>query len=388
MAKPTKRVKAAKPHRDFPLFPHATGRWCKKVKGRFAYFGPVTDDGDHGAQDALDRWLAQRDDLLAGRRPRSGPGITLADLANRFLSAKQSLVESGELSPRTWKMYFRACGRVVSCFGRSTPVEAVGPEDFQRLRMELAKLLAPASLSGEIVAVRSLFKFGLESELISRPMRFGPGFARPSSKTLRIAHANGGLRMFEREELLKFLRAAGVNLKAMVLLGVNGGLGNTDCALLPIRAVDLQGGWLDFPRVKTGIPRRIPLWPETVEAIKAVLAARCEPLDPADAHLLFLNLLRGSYVGNRSGTAIANMTGATIRRAGIKRPGLSFYSLRRTFQTIAEGSRDMAAVQSIMGHAPAPGDMSAVYRQRVDDARLRAVVDHVRKWLFGTEETK
>jgi integrase len=62
--------------------------------------------------------------------------------------------------------------------------------------------------------------------------------------------------------------------------------------------------------------------------------------------------------------------------------GRTFYDLRRTFQTIAEGAHDMVAIQSIMGHAPASGDMSAVYRQGVSDDRLREVVEHVRAWLF------
>ena len=52
-------------------------------------------------------------------------------------------------------------------------------------------------------------------------------------------------------------------------------------------------------------------------------------------------------------------------------------------QTIGEEARDLVAVQAIMGHAAATNDMSAVYRQRVSDERLRAVVDAVREWLFG-----
>jgi hypothetical protein len=40
-----------------------------------------------------------------------------------------------------------------------------------------------------------------------------------------------------------------------------------------------------------------------------------------------------------------------------------------------------------MGHAPGNSDMSAVYRQRVSDARLQAVVAHVHSWLFSSENT-
>ena len=63
------RRKPAKPTPDFPLFPHATGRWAKKIHGRFAFFGPWEDP--YGA---LERFQAQKDALLAGYTPPPATG--------------------------------------------------------------------------------------------------------------------------------------------------------------------------------------------------------------------------------------------------------------------------------------------------------------------------
>ena len=84
------RGQAAKPRKpcsDFRLFPYATGRWAKKVRGKLQYFGKCADDPK--GQAALQVWLGQKDDLLGGRLPRTkGDGLTVAELCNRFLHGK------------------------------------------------------------------------------------------------------------------------------------------------------------------------------------------------------------------------------------------------------------------------------------------------------------
>ena len=77
---------------------------------------------------------------------------------------------------------------------------------------------------------------------------------------------------------------------------------------------------------------------------------------------------------------------ALVVSLGLHRPGLGFYALRHVFETVAGDSRDQVAVDAIMGHAR--DDMASVYRERIEDARLLAVTEHVRKWLFGEQETK
>lgn len=377
--------KAGKRWADFPLFPHPRGYWAKKVKGRTFYFGKVADDPK--GEKALNQWLAEKDARLAGREPRvAGPQVTaIRDVCNAFLSHKKALLEAAELAERSYREYYATCERLVKVFGRTRPVDDLVADDFRRLRTRIAKQWGPIRLSNEIQRVRSVFKYAFDAGLLDKPIRFGPDFKKPSAKVLRQNRAKAGPRMFEREELLALLDVAGPNLKAMILLGANGGFGNGDVAGLPFSAVNLKTGWLTYPRPKTGIERRIPLWPETVEAIKAATAKRRKPKDAAEKDLVFIGPRRESYVA-ANGYRVAGEFTRAEAAAGVRHRG--FYAIRHTFQTIGEGAYDLAAVQSIMGHAPSGSDMSAAYRERIDDGRLLAVTEHVRKWLFGDQETK
>src|SRR5437763_1242608 len=113
-AAPDKPLKPNKPYADFPLFPHATGRWAKKVRGQMRYFGPWADPDA-----ALSKYLEQKDALHAGRKPREeSDGTTVKDLCNKFLAAKLALVESGELTNRSWQDYKAACDLIVARFGK------------------------------------------------------------------------------------------------------------------------------------------------------------------------------------------------------------------------------------------------------------------------------
>src|SRR5215470_6445025 len=90
--------KPAKPSPDFPLFPHATKRWAKKIKGRMHYFGPWDDP-----QGALENYQQQAEALHAGRRPggeeEEEGELTIRVLCNAWLRAKQDKVDSKELAP-------------------------------------------------------------------------------------------------------------------------------------------------------------------------------------------------------------------------------------------------------------------------------------------------
>jgi integrase len=379
MSHPTKAARAdkpAKPYPDFPLFPHAAGYWAKKIRGRMHYFGPWAD-----WQAALQKYLDQKDALHAGRKPRADAGgLTVRELANRFMTGKKVLLDAGEMAPRTWQDYYTTCEGVVKALGQERLVEDLAADDFEQLRGALSKTRGPVALSNEIQRVRSVFKYAYDAGLIPHPVRFGPHFKRVSLKTLRKARAAKGPRMFEADELRRMIAKADQPLKAMILLGVNCGFGNTDVGTLPQSSLDLDGGWVRYPRPKTGIDRRCPLWPETVEAIREALAKRPTPKDPADAGLVFVTKYGKRWAKESPDNPVSKETAKLLAALGIHRRGLNFYALRHTTETIGGESRDQAAVDLIMGHAR--DDMASVYRERISDERLRAVTETVRRWLW------
>jgi hypothetical protein len=123
-----------KPYPDFPLFPHATGRWAKKVRGKLEYFGSWRTDPTGEAAGKL--WAEQKHDLLAGRRPRqvSPDGVTVKLALDAFLTAKEDRVRSGELAERSFDDYRATCLRLADAFGRRRMVEDLAADDFREYR--------------------------------------------------------------------------------------------------------------------------------------------------------------------------------------------------------------------------------------------------------------
>lgn len=357
-----------------PLFYHASGRWAKKIRGQLRYFGRGSHD------QALELYNAQKTDLHSGRKPRDDEpeGLTVYMLTAKFLMAKKDQRDNGELSPRMFNEYTEVCQRILKVFGKRRLVSDLGPDDFAALRKVMAKTWGPVRLKAEIIRSRTPFLWAEKTGLIERAPVYAEAFKVPSAAVIRKHRAKEGPRMFEADEIKAMLAAAGQPLRAMILLGVNAALGNGDVAALPMKAVDLESGWLVFPRPKTGIDRKVPLWPETVAAIRDWLTVRPKPADAADADLVFVTYKRGNWKDD-TGRALPHEMKKLMTKCKLN-GHRGFYALRHTFQTQGDECGDFIAVRKIMGHVS--DDIADVYRERVSDERLRKVTDHVRGWLF------
>lgn len=392
-----KRKKAKKPYPSFPLTPHPNGQFCKKIRGQLRYFGTIADP-----EAALKNYQRHCEALHTGRIEQvpKGDVLTVAALANEFLKHKEQRRASGSLTSGTFVEFHRHCERFVKFFGSGREVASIDRRDLERFRDCLGDGVNATTLNNRVGGARSILKFAYEQELIENPIRFGVALKRPERRLLRLAKAEAGRIHFHAEEIRKILAVASTSLKAMVLLGINCAVGNTDIGELPLSAIEFEHAVIDFPRVKTGMKRRCPLWPETLEAIRASvedLQKRRVARSPEAEGLLFVTRDGNPYVREafkvQDGRpavvmhdAVKSLMQRAMCKAGINLPGLGFYGLRRSFETIGAATGHQVAVDHIMGHAPLSSDMGAIYRQSVADEALENVTNHVRAWLFGGEK--
>ena len=400
---PRKRRKPRKPYASFPLTPHNNGQWCKKIRGKVHFFGSWADP-----EAALRHYLSVAEDLHAGRRPRqttvSAEGPTVKEVCNRYLNFQHRKAESGEITMR----WFEDCRRVLKSFasflGPGRLTTDLLPEDFERFRQKLVrrglagkKGLGPHALTRAIAVVKGAFKYAYESDIVDRPVKYGHGFQKPTAtakrRSRKAAERENGKPLFLPEEIRALLAAADPPLDTMILLGINGGFGNTDCARLPLGSVNLERALIEFERPKTALERVVPLWPETTASLRRAMRSRPDALCDEHGDLVFVTYYGHPWVHQKvhrndqdgidkvvSVDSIRQEFEKLQSKLGFKRQRRSFYALRHTFRTWADETRDQHAIHRIMGHA-IPG-MSGIYVEEISLERLRAVVDHVRSKVF------
>ena len=77
-------------------------------------------------------------------------GCTLRKLCNAFLRSKEAKQDAGELSPRTFRDYYKTCEGLLAHFGKERRVDGLRPMTSAAFRSVLAKRYGVVSLKNEI----------------------------------------------------------------------------------------------------------------------------------------------------------------------------------------------------------------------------------------------
>ncbi len=385
----SKSAKPAKPRKDWPLFPHATGRWAKKVRGRLHYFGPWSDPNG-----ALNRWLDQKDDLLAGRKPRAkatSRSVSVSDGCNLYLDHIEAQVSKGRRTHHWYQDAKRTCALICETVGRNWAIESIGPDDFKELqerfdhkekRTAKGKVVlveaSPVTSRGHNHRTRGLFNWLVKAGHIKSLPQFGIGFDPPGQVEIDNHRNEQDAKHFTRAEVRGLLKAshgdgvADLRMHAAILLAINTGCQNEDVQTLRFRHIDWRGGWYNQPRKKTGKQRRAKLWARTLKALRRMVANR----EHDDDDLVFVSGSGNSWHGRN---CLAKEFPKYRTAAGITRERAGFQWLRHTFITAANETGDRLAVQISVGHADR--SITANYIHSIFDPRQVAIAKHVENWL-------
>ena len=243
----------------FPLTLHPTGQFCKKIKGKLYYFG--TDK-----KNALERYLEQAAYLHTGKgaKPSSANNnLSLKTVCNLYLDYQESRATIADITRSYVYDQTRLLRDFVRYIGPNHIVSNISTIDVQNYRKKLIKTgKAADTINNRITAVKAMYNWALDNGVIN---------SIPNLKAIKkVAISKAEKPIFSMPQIQNLIENASIQMKAMIWLGLNCGFGCTDCAELRWENLDIKNARVCFPRGKTGIRRNLPLWPETIQALKNI----------------------------------------------------------------------------------------------------------------------
>lgn len=309
---------------------------------------------------------------------------TVEQVTSAFLDWKIRKAKQKDITDGMRGEYAAMMKIILECFGTGRIASSLRPSDFVDLREYASRKRGAHWLKKFVGVVRSVFNHAYNSDLLELPPRFGPEFKSPSKAEFRRIQESRGERFLDADDCHRLLDKANTQLRALMMLALNGGFGQTELATLLSESVDLESGWIRTVCSRTEIVRRCPLWPETIAAIREHRLDKPKPIDRNDDGLEFITAhgLRWVRYIDRGpdcrGTSLDILTNAFKKlaiRAKVQIP-CGFNVLRLTHRTVADNAMDVPASCVVMGRL-APGT-----REFIPDDRLKDVTDFVRDWLF------
>lgn len=313
------------------------GSYCKWINNKMYYFGRAGGTHDEAERELIE-FIRQRHQ---GEMPvKFRPQMTVAELASRYAEDREPKV-----GRTTWFQYFLAIRDFVGIVGRDTPIGALNASHFEAVARNWRERYRGNPFNNRVQYVRTMFKWAEDRLIIERVPRYGPAFKKMSAAAVRETQRNADERPFTGEEIDKILAAASPKIRLFFLLGLNGGMYSADIASLKWGDIRHEAGVLliDNRRIKKGVRRRVPLWPEVARDI--------ERMTRGGANDLVFTTSHGNPWHNRAGTdSIGLMFRRLADKLGIRREGVGFGSVRHTHISAVGDNSDEGAKSYVVGH--------------------------------------
>jgi integrase len=239
------------------------------------------------------------------------------------------------ISPRTRRDYIKQIKCIERAFG-DFPIKALADPRARSIFLEWRDRLAQTSLR------QADYAYGTLARILSWAHDRGLIVKNPCAKGGKLYHGTRVHKIWDDEEVARFLRTSPPYLRLAMLLAINTGQRQGDLLRLPWSAYD--GKHIKLRQRKTGAYVPIPVTDELKTALDA--AVRQSPI-----------MLTNSDSKPWSESGFQGAWGKATIRAGIR--GLTFHDLRGTaVVTLARAGCNEVEIYSITGHKP--GDVRAI----------------------------
>ncbi|HEV7301634.1 MAG TPA: hypothetical protein VGN72_19885 [Tepidisphaeraceae bacterium] len=414
---PQRPVKRGRGKKIPQLRLHPNGQWYipKRVHGRRRnfYFGK-----DETA--ARERFLRELPDILADRQPVTADAsrVTVLELTDRFIIAQEERFRAGDIGIREFDDLRRAALAFRTWAGEDRLAADIPPLD--EYRTHLKRRMQLTSFNRYVTKTKKMLRWAYKLKprpLLTVARHEDDALAKAKQKHVkrerREMEDEHGMPIYSPQEcrlqVIAACEAEEWNILSFVLLGLNGGMGQSHISDLPERKLDFAKLYVDWVRTKTEELFQLTVWPVTAEAIRKAMAIRPDTVCDDAKGLLFRTRCGHAWVreffedkdgtigevapNDEIGTAHrkfeAKLTvtepdsrGGLVTRP-MKRKKRAFYALRRTFATIGNDTKDKDAVRRIQGQDLT--GMDPHYVRAIPIERLRAVTDYVHRTLFACD---
>jgi integrase len=374
----TKKQDALRVHHG--LVPMKDG-WYKWVDGKKRYIARRMPLAEVAA--LLPTRLQEIAGAIVEREARiNTASTTILALSEMFMAHLWQRHQTGTprtLSRRTYDDYADVLARFCKAVGPSSPAASIDTTWFSRFMRTIATRAATTQRR-EIIYLTAFMNWAGPGRhslgFFKTPVQFGPDFRKPDEIALRQGRSRY-TTLYTPESFAEALDAVACSpmLYALGLMALNGAYLPDDLTTLPLSAIDLETGVVEFERHKTGVDRKTVLMPETIAAVRRYLEIRPVANPPVD--VLFvrddgLPFSRRKPVGPEKRSNPSHALGQYWHAA----TGKPLKGLRTSFATYGDGLGDQEAVNLVMGHA-SKSVRSKFYVKQFQPERLLQVVRHV-----------
>ncbi len=349
------------------------------------------------------------------RKPAKNVNITVGDAVNLFLNHLDAELLKGDIGPNQRASYGDEIDKFIKQVGKGRRMADFCRPDapevlFAPLRAAAVKR---GVFAGEkhVVQIRSFFRWCSDVRRLMPAPFYADCFSLPSAKEKRTQtkseRRDKGTARWATSEVREIVDAAkeDVHRYAQVLLMLNGGMGATDLSNLDEAEIRWDIKCIDTDRSKTLVPRIVPLWDITAEAMKASRAARAEPADPKYATRFFLtphgyplvmeeladekrlklkrtDALKNWFYRLVNGKPREKWKVKAARLPHLKRHRGGVYTLRSVFVNLASGHGQDRNLDAIILGQKFDREILEFYMRGDNRLKLVAIVEHVRRQIW------